>query len=512
MDNQIDPEKTVKEALKQAERLLAENKLLHSEIILKQLLKCEPKNCSALHLLSIVELNLAENTNNVNKYVEAIEILNMAIQIDPDRADNYNNLGLAYHYLREYKKAQIYIEKAIEKDPNNFLFFNNLALQYRFLGNYDEAIKCLKKSIELKNLPNTWTNLGGIYGNLKDLTQSEACYKTALEMAPNYAGAHVDLAFAYHLQGKWEEGFREYEWRFEYFPTLNFYIQKYDQSKRWDGIKDLKDKTILLYGEQGLGDTIQFVRYVPKLKELGAKRTIIHCPASLNETIKKCSGVDDVVNLDIVTGDKNELPHYDYQCSLISLPHLLKCVHLGGKPYIKPSKILDIKSQYPNTFNIGISWAGSPAHPNDELRSVKLKCFKPIHDIPNVKLFNLQVDMRKRMYKHGIKTIDLTAGCDDLKIVDMTEMINTFEDSSSIIAGLDLVISCDTALIHLAGAMGVPCWVLIPYAPDWRWCSYGETTPWYDSIRLFRQTERNNWEEPILRMKKELCESILPNQ
>lgn len=503
MNKDIDSEKIVNDAVKKAEEMLAANKLLHAEVILKQTLKCEPTNASALHLLSIVELNLGENTDNINKFVEAIEILNMAIQIDPERADNYNNLGLAYFYLKEYQKAKHYIEKSIKLAPDNFLFYNNLALQYRHLDLHDKAIECLKKSIELKNLPNTWTNLGGVYGDMKDIKQSELCYKTALEMTPNYAGAHVDLAFAYHLQGKWEEGFKEYEWRFEYFPTLKFYIEKYDQNKKWDGKQDLTGRTILLYGEQGLGDTIQFVRYVPKLKELGAKKVIVHCPESLNGVISRCSGVDEIMNLDIVTGT-NPFPNYDYQCSLISLPYLLNCVHVKNKSYITPLKTLDIKSQYPNTLNIGISWAGSPAHPNDELRSLKLSYFKPIHDIKGVKLFNLQVDMRKRMYKNGFKAVDLTQDCNDLKIVDMTEMIKTFEDSANIISGLDLIISCDTALIHLAGAMGIPCWVLIPYAPDWRWCSEGETTPWYDSVRLFRQKERHNWQQPIEEIKNEI--------
>jgi tetratricopeptide (TPR) repeat protein len=395
--------------------------------------------------------------------------------------------------------------------PSQFLFLNNLALQYRQLSDYDKSIETFNNALKMQNLPQIWNNLGGVYGELHDLDNAELCFKTALELDPNFSASHVDLAFCHHLRGDSEKGFEEYEWRFDFFPQLKFYVNNYDQSKKWDGIQSLNGKTILLYGEQGLGDTIHFIRYVPKLKELGAK-ILVHCPESLNGVISRCEGVDGIINRDIVTGKGDEFPEYDYQCSMISLPHLLKCVHMKNKIYIKPKVVFNSKEQYPDTFNIGIAWAGSPAHPNDAVRSLKLKYFKPIHDIPGVKLFNLQFDMRQRMYRNGITNIDLTEGCDDLKIVDMTNMIQTFDDTATIISGLDLIISCDTALVHLAGAMNVPCWVLISRTLDWRWGLEGSSTHWYDSLKLFRQSKRDDWASVIEEVKGELSEIVLQNK
>jgi len=252
---------------------------------------------------------------------------------------------------------------------------------------------------------------------------------------------------------------------------------------------------------------IHFIRYTPVLKERGC-HVVVHCPPSLRSVIERCEGVDEVVCRDIVNGQGDEFPDYDYQCSLISLPHLLKQPMVENKVYIKPQATFSSKEQYPDTFNIGICWAGSPAHPKDAERSIKLKYFKPIHDMPNVKLFNLQVDMRKRVYSNGISNVDLTEGCDDMRIVDMTNMIQTFEDSATIIDDLDLIISCDTALVHLAGAMGIPCWALIPYNPDWRWGLEDSKTCWYNTVTLIRQKERGNWESAFEEVKDRLNKNL----
>lgn len=492
---ELDTEKIINDALDKAQELMHE-KPIFAEVILKQLLRCQPEHPLGLQLLGLVEHHLEKNA-------EAIEIIQLAIEVDPECAENHNNIALAYACLDQHHKAIEHLEKAVEMKPEQYLFRNNLALQYRQVGEYDRSIEMFRSALAIQNLPQIWNNLGGVYGEMHDLDNSELCFKTALELNPDFPPSHVDLAFCHHLRGNWQQGFEEYEWRFLYFPQLQFYIDAYDQSKKWHGTEILNGKTILLYGEQGLGDTIQFIRYVPKLKEMGA-RVLVHCPEVLDSIIARCEGVDGTMNRDIVTGRGDDFPDYDYQCSMISLPHLLKCVDVGKTPYVKPKVTLNSKEQYPDTFNIGISWAGSPAHPNDATRSIKLKYFKPLHDMAGIKLFNLQVDMRKRMYRHGVTNVDLTEGCDDFRIVDMTNMIQTFEDSATIISGLDLVISCDTALVHLAGAMGIPCWALIPYSPDWRWGLEGETTHWYDSVRLFRQNQRDDWEGVIQKVKEAL--------
>jgi len=501
-----------------------------AEIILKQVLKCDPEHSSALQLLGLCK-------HRMGQHAEAVEIIQTALDIDPDNADNWNNLGLAYGGLGNHKKSIDCIKKAIQKKPNQFLFKNNLALQFRSINDYDSAIESLKEGLKIEEQPQMWLNLGGMYGELKKLSESEQCFRNALKLDPNYAAAYVDLAFVYHLLGDWKKGFAAYEWRFFYYPQMRFYHNSYDHKKLWDGKSSLKNKKVLVYGEQGLGDIIQFVRYAKNLKEMGAY-VIIHCPKSLDSIVKRIEGVDETTNKDIVNIDENEkFPDYDYQFSMMSFPYLLNLEEIDGNPYIKPATDRFknfIKKDYKETFNIGIVWAGSPAHPHDKKRSIPLKHFRILHDAPNVKLFSLQLENSKRQYGATYRNIeanstkvddacfekfqpidavvDYSEDCEDLKIVDLTKMIQSFEDTATILAGLDLLICCDTATAHMAGAMGVPVWVAVPYNPDWRWTLQGNETHWYNSMKLYRQENKDDWEEVFRKIRRDLDEIVLQNK
>lgn len=492
-----------------------------SEIILKQVLKVDPEHLSALQLLGLCKHRMGQNA-------EAIEIIQTALDIDPDNADNWNNIGLSYGALGNQKKAIECIQKAISLKPQQFLFKNNIALQYRSLGDYENAIKYIKEAISTEEQPQLWLNLGGMYGEMKNLDESEACFKNALKINPEYAAAHVDLAFVNHLNGKWKEGFQAYEWRFYYYPQMKFYHHAYDMNKVWDGKSDLSGKKVLIYGEQGLGDIIQFSRYIPDLKKLGAY-VIVHCPVSLDAVIRRIDGVDETTNKDIVNLNNEKFPDYDYQFAIMSFPYLLNIQKIEGKPYIKPAtyKFKDyIKSEHPKSFNIGIVWAGSPAHPHDKKRSIPLKFFRVLHNIEGVKLFSLQLESAKRQYGVTYRNmesdvakitdtcvekfhaesglVDYNEDCDDMKIIDLTNMIQSFDDTCTILSGLDLLICCDTATAHIAGAMGVPVWVAVPYNPDWRWTISGNSTHWYDSMKIYRQIERDNWQTVFDEIKIDL--------
>jgi len=471
---------------------------VHAEIICQQLLKAIPDHAEGLHLLGLIK-------QRFRQYDESIVVIERAIAIDPTNADNYNNIALAHANLGNYEKSIVYLDKAIEL-KNNYLYYNNLALQYRQIGKHDIAIDLFEKAIAMSPDPQLWNNLGGVYGEIKDLNNAARCFKKAMAIDPEFAAAHVDLAFTYHLQGLWQQGFEEYEWRFKHFTQLDYYKRSYDESKLWNGEDSLVGRTILLYGEQGLGDVIQFSRYIKKLKERGVYKTILHCPEPVESIMKRIEGVDSTVVRNIVGEEKVEFPPYDLQCSVMSLPHLLRDYEIRGEPYLKPQVTFNIREQeeYQHTFNVGLVWSGSPAHPNDATRSTHLKDYRPIHDLKGIKLFNLQVHSAKRIYPYGKKIVDLTEGCEGMSLVDMTQMIQNFDDTATIITGLDLVIAVDTAIVHLAGSLGVPCWMLIPFNPDWRWGIDGNTTPWYDSVRIFRQEQRDEWAPVIAEVKAEL--------
>lgn len=498
MSLELNADEIVENALQKASELILE-KPLYAEVILQQVLKCVPDHPPALHFLGIVKQRTGE-------YAEGVKILTKAIELDPLNPDNYNNISLCYANLEEFDKSIEFLEKGLVLKPDHYLYINNLAMQYRQIRRHDLAIELLNKALALNNKPEIWINLGGIYGELKDMKNSAKCFKKALELDPEYPAAHIDLAFTLHLNGQWEEGFEHYEWRFKHYKQLEFYKNRYDQNKLWNGTDSLMNKRILLYGEQGLGDMIHFTRYVKQLKMRGAY-TILHVAESVSSILGRCVGVDEVVLRDITQPVVEPFPPYDYQCSLMSLPWLLKDFKLDGRPYLTPFAKFNVREQsdYKDTFNVGVCWAGSAAHPNDRTRSMQLGQFRNIHNMPGVKLFSLQCSSSQRIYVKGKSVTNFSEGCEDMRLVNCPSMIMSFEDTATIIAGLDLVISVDTALVHLAGALGVKCWTLLPFDPDWRWCLTGDKTEWYDSLKLYRQPSWNDWESVMKQVEVDLA-------
>lgn len=516
-------EQIMDEAIAKAGDMLMEKPHI-AEVILRQVLKCDPEHFDALRLLGLAKNRMAE-------FGEAVEIFQMLTELEPENPDNFNNLGLSYGGLQQWERAIAASKKAIEMKPSFGMFKNNLALQLRGANRYDEAEVALKQAVaDSPDQAPLWLNLGNLYAEIRRYKDSFDAYKKAVEVDPNYPAAHVNLSFGYHLLGNWRRGFEEAEWRFFYYPQLRHYLNEYDQTKRWDGQVPLEGKTILVYGEQGSGDMIQSLRHLKALKDRGAAKVIYNTQKPLWDLARRAPGVDEVCERNIVEKTGPELPEYDYQCSSMSLPVLLDIPKITGEPYLEPAtrKFRDhMEKEYGDTLNVGIVWAGSPAHPNDKNRSIHLRKFRPIEEMEGVRLFSLQVEKGVRVYgalypdtKDGEKfeptdiddKVDFTTGAEDMKIVDLTNLIQSFEDTATLMAGLDLVICCDTSVAHLAGALGVPVWVLLPYNPDWRWGAEGETTPWYDSMRLFRQTEVGDWESVIERVKGELSALVLQNQ
>lgn len=504
-------------AMKTANELLHEKPRV-AELILRQLLKCDPEHLGALELLGICKQHLG-------CYEESIEILQTVLELDPKSTDAWNNLGLAYNAVGKYDKAIECAQKAIEISPRHY-FYGNLGLHYISKGDYARAEKAVLDGIAIQATPQLLGNLGCFYGEVGDTERARQAFTEALKLDPDYPVSHVELAFTYFLDGDWENGFKEYEHRFQMYHQLSYYLKCYDQTKRWDGQASLKDKRILVYCEQGLGDAVQFVRYVKKLKELGAY-TIVHCHEALELMLERVDWIDEILVRDITRSKVDPLPDYDYQCSAISLPYLLKDFNVCGKPYLTPATTKfreHIQKDYSQTFNIGIVWAGSPSHPNDRHRSIPLKHFKLLSDMPEIKLFSLQLDTRPHKYdllhrepgKDAIyrtsfdsaatSCVDYTEGAEDVALVNLSFMVQSVEDTATILAGLDLLISCDTAPVHIAGAIGTPCWLLLPFSPDWRWGKSGDSTVWYDSVRVFRQTRKGDWTSVFHKLKQKLGE------
>ena len=305
--------------------------------------------------------------------------------------------------------------------------------------------------------------------------EAEKSYETLVKGHPKFISARFGLAWIYLALGKYKEGFGEFEYRLNIVDSLNqWYRKTYDFNKWWDG-SSLDGKTILVFCEQGLGDAIQFVRYVKKLNG----RVIVHAHRPLASLLDGEVIVGDV-------GEVTELPEYDYVCSVMSLPTLLQDFEISGEQYLWAKE--------KSVGGVGVVWGGTPGHPQDQdpvtNRSIPVDYFRKL----DADLVSLQLEDRPDLGKPWFPS--LTDGIRDMK------------DTAEIMRGLDLIITCDTSTAHLAGALGCPCWLLLPYVSCWRWGVDSDMTPWYDSVRIFRQQEPGNWDAVFDEVAKQLGDVV----
>jgi hypothetical protein len=260
----------------------------------------------------------------------------------------------------------------------------------------------------------------------------------------------------------------------------------------------LPAKTILLHAEQGLGDTIQFIRYAALVKDCGLK-VVVECQEPLVRILAGCRGVDELI------AQGKDLPAFDVHAPLLSLPGVFN-TSLDTIPAAVPYLFADGESvghwrgelHAAGAFKIGIAWRGSPVHANDRARSFPLSCFEPLAGLPDVRLFSLQKGP-------GAEQLQEAAG--RFPIADLGSRLHDFMDTAAVLMNLDLVIACDTAVAHLAGALGTAVWVALPLAPDWRWLLDRDDSPWYPTMRLFRQKKLGDWSSVFQEMKTALSES-----
>ena len=484
MFDETEIKELIEKALDTAYQKFQEKKFEMVCVVTNQILKINPDNCNAMQLLGL-------SYSALQRHDEAVEVLSKCLEHHPDNPETLNDLALSYSNKRNFQKSIELIEKAISIKPEMASLYGNLGLQYRHIQDHYKAIECFRKGIKIQPDHTLFAMLGGCYGELKQLDKAKEYLEKAIEMKPDFAAAHTDLASVLKLEGKWEQGFAEYEWRFDVYDQLKMWKKIYDPNKRWKG-EDLEGKKILIHTEQGHGDAINFVRYLKPLKKKGA-HIILHCNDILVPIFKNLADEFYTVEPTKIAPweEGNETPEHDYHCSVMSLPHIFKSIFTYPE-YIHVDRKFDL-SKYDTNFKIGIVWAGNPQHPNDKNRSCKLEYFRQISQSPNVKLFSLMKDIRKRAYSDNDTPIDLTEGADDMQVVDLHEYINSFEDTASIINSLDMVVGVDTAVMHLAGAMGKMAILLLPWNPDWRWGLEGSDTIWYGSLYLARQKEKGVW-------------------
>jgi tetratricopeptide (TPR) repeat protein/glycosyltransferase involved in cell wall biosynthesis len=427
------------------------------------------------------------------RHDEAAASLRRALALKPDFADAHSNLGLVLKKQGKHGDAADSLRRALALKPEHPDAHNNLGTVFHEQGRLDEALASLRRAVAVKpDYVEAYHNLGVVCSDAGDLDGSIASFRQALARRPDYADAHFGAGLSLLLQGRLEQGFAEYEWRWR-CPDIAVHARRCPQPQ-WDG-GPLGGRTILLHAEQGLGDAIQFARYAPLVAARGG-RVVLECQPELAALLWTLSGADQVVS----RGE--QLPPFDVHAPLLSLPYLLGTTLEtipAEIPYLRadPDRVaawaahLAMAGGGDGGLRVGLVWAGNPAHKNDRRRSLTLDALRPLARVPGVRLFALQ---------KGTAAGQTEAPPLGMALINLGPQLADFADTAAVIQQLDLVITVDTAVAHLAGALGRPVWVLLGSPPDWRWLWRGEDSPWYPTARLFRQERFGNWEGVIARV------------
>ncbi len=440
-----------------------------------------------------VDVKFVKAYNNIGvllykqqRYDSAVEIFKMALDVDKSYKSTYVNLGASLNKLKIYDEAIEILQKAIALDPLSSGAYANLGNVYNKINRHTEARKCHEMAVRKDpNSASNHANLGISYKNLSLFEMATEETKKAIELDPNFVNAHFDLSTLYLLQGNFLDGFREYEWRFKKSEMREIF-KKYPEIHKkpiFTTDSDTQNKKLLVYSEQGFGDNIQFVRYLKVLrKKYKTLHIILECRAELKELFDSLAYVDEVV----VRG--TEIIDFDYQIAIMSLPYLLKITykHFSHEvPYIRAFK-KDFKFRSRRgKIKIGLVWSGSNTNENHNNRRLDLRKFSRLIKHESIQVYSLQVgEDSKDIKKYGFEQ----------DIIDLSSELKNFKLSASAIKHLDLLISSDTSVVHLAGAMNHPCWVLLQKIPDWRWMLDKEDSIWYPSLRLFRQDKKGKWD------------------
>jgi len=499
-----------------------QGRLAEAEAAYRRVLALDAAHADAWHLLGVAALQ-------AGRAAEAARCIQRALEIRPAFAEAYSNLGAAFHQQRAFDEAIACHQKALELHPGYSGAYANLGNTFRELACFKIAAACYSRALELDpSAADIWfslgstlkkdgqlaaaadayrrtialrpgdaeahNNLGNVLTAAGDLAAAHGSYGEALRLAPEHSGAHFNRAVWLLLQGQWEEGWQEFEHRLWRAGA----VRREFSQPRWNG-GDLAGRTILLYAEQGLGDTIQFIRYVPLVRALGGP-VIVECQRPLVPLLSRS------IAADALYARGAELPAFDWQAPLASLPGIFG-TRSETVPRIVPYLSADERlvaewrqrlSSLPGR-RIGICWQGNPDYADDRFRSIPLGCFAPLSTVPGVHLISLQKGRGSEQVAEARQIFPMQDWSGELD-----ESAGAFMDTAALMKSLDLVITSDTSVAHLAGALGVRVWVALPKIPDWRWLLDRPDSPWYPTMRLFRQQRPGDWPGVLAAIRREL--------
>jgi tetratricopeptide (TPR) repeat protein len=441
-----------------------------------------------------MQLHLGNLLRAQGRLEEALAACQAATTLQPDLAQAHGNLGNAYRDLGRGEEAAASFRRALElapELPEAHLSYGILLYQSGdvrgAMRHYDAALR------SRPGFAPALLNLGFAHEQLGEAGEARACYARAIEADPGYAEAHVNHALQSLLAGEFEQGWREYEWRWK-LPAWRG-LQPLAGVPRWNG-EPLEGRTIVLYAEQGFGDVLQFARYARLVAGRGAT-VVLRCQPKLAAVLASVPGVS------MAVASEGELPPCDLSCSLLSLPRIFGTTLAtipAEVPYIRsdPAKAARWRERLDAdraTLRIGLHWATDSAMAGSSAKSLALSELAALGGVEGAVFYSLQ---------RGAAASEARQPPAGMQIRSLEGELRDFSDDAALLANLDLVISIDTATAHLAGAMGVAVWTLIRHPAEWRWQSSGERTPWYPTMRLFRQGAGKGWEHVVPRVAEAL--------
>jgi len=500
--------------------LQVSGRLAEARVHYEQALALLPNYAAALCNLGVVLQNLGDLAG-------ALACLEKAIAVRPDLAEAHNNLGLVLRQQGRLGEARAHYERAVTLRPNYVEAHCNLAALLRQEDRLEESVACLLKALELRpNFAPAYDNLGNTLRDMGRLEESAASHMRALAIAPNSARAHNNLGVTLRKQGKLSEArashnralamepsVPDFRWNLALLDLLEGkfdtgwpgYESRHERNEnrprgfpkpQWRG-EALDGARILLHSEQGLGDSLQFLRYVPLVHAAGGT-VVLNVPAPLRRLAAELAGVA------TLTVEGETLPEFDCHAPLMSLPLAFRTTLdsiPARAPYLKvPEEALRAAEdlEWKNgTLRVGLVWSGNPKCTEDQIRSIQLRQLGAFLGLDGCAFYSLQLGA-------AAAQLDAMQG----RIIDLRFAIRDFADTAALMSHLDLIITADTSVAHLAGALAKPTWALIPFAPDWRWLMDREDSPWYPTMRLFRQPRFGDWQSVMERIRAELSQRI----
>jgi len=438
--------------------------------------------------------NLAAVWIAMGEFKAAIRCCRKMVELRPDDADTYVHMGAALKGDGKKDAAAACYQKAIHLKPDAPEPYFSLGNLLHEQGRLEAAVEMYQEAISLKpDYIDAIDNLGKTRRDLGMLSEAMSCYERSLQLNPGNVETRFDMATLHLLQGDFADGWIGYEWRFKRENWKSVYPYPFD-IPRWQG-EPFTGKRLLVHSEQGLGDSLQFVRYLPMVKERGGE-VVFETVGPLMNLFRGLEGVDRLIEGPAYT---NQSMHFHFYVPLLSLPGVFgtRMETIPSKtPYIYPDsqkiRIWEQRLADKKGFRIGLVWAGKAS---DRRRSCPLIEMAPLLQVAGVVFLGLQ---------RGEASEEVTRLPDSMAFENIGELFEDFSDTAAAIEHLDLVISIDTSVAHLAGAMNKPVWVPLIKSPDWRWFMDRDDSPWYPTMRLFRQTRAGQWDRPVRQLKEAL--------